>query len=60
MRGLQQKLKLSRIATLDEEAVGILSVGQGDASSDHTLCPEAARQPLRRLLAACVGVGIEG
>lgn len=60
MSRLQETLKLVGVATLDEEAVGVVSVGQGYASSGHALSPETPRHPLSRLLAALVGVGIEG
>jgi hypothetical protein len=60
MSRLQETLKLGGVAALYEEAVGVVSVGQGYAPSGHTLSPETARHPLSRLLAALVGVGIEG
>ena len=59
MSRLQETLKLVGVAALDEEAVGVVSVGHGYAPSGHALSPETARHPMSRLLAALVGVGIE-
>jgi hypothetical protein len=58
--GLQETLKLLRIAALDKEAVRVVSVGQEDMESSHALSAKPAHHPLRRRLAASVGVGIQG
>jgi hypothetical protein len=57
---LQQRLELARIATLNEEAVGIMAIGQSDSTNVHALLSEPAGQRVRRLLATAVGIGIEG
>ena len=57
---LQQGLELSRITALDEEAVGIVAIGQRDAASGDASLPETPCEALRGLLAAAVGVGIKG
>jgi hypothetical protein len=59
MSRLQETLKLVGVATLDEEAIGVVSVGQGYAPRGHPLSPETPRHPLRCVLAAPIGVGIE-
>jgi hypothetical protein len=59
MSRLQETLELVGVATLDEEAIRVVSVGQGYTPSGHALRPETARHPLSRLLTALVGVGIE-
>jgi hypothetical protein len=59
-RGLQQKLKLLGVAALNEEAVGVVSIGQKDLGSRHALSPQAACYALRSSLAALVGIGVEG
>jgi hypothetical protein len=59
-RGLQQKLKLLRVAALNEEAVGVVTVRQKDLESRHALSPQAARHTLRSSLAAVVGIRVEG
>src|SRR5580704_11360104 len=58
--GLQQKLKLLRIAAPDEEAVWVLPFRQRYTSRGYTLRPETTRYLLRRRLAASIRVGIEG
>src|ERR1700679_1976657 len=58
--GLQQKLKLLRIAAADEEAVWVLPFRQRYTSRGYTLRPETPRQLLRRRRAASIRVGIEG
>jgi len=42
MGGLQQKLKLLGIASLDEEAVGIMALGQRDTTNVHAMLSEPA------------------
>ena len=51
---------MSRITTLDEKGVGIVTLGQEDAASGDTLRLETMCQPLRSLLAAAIGIDIEG
>ena len=53
-------MKLSRVTALDEEGVWIVAIGQEDAASDDALRPETMCELLRSLLAAAVGVDIEG
>ncbi len=60
LSGLQKSLELSRITALDEEGVGIVASGQRDAASGDALLPQTIGQLLRGLLAAAVGVDIEG
>ena len=60
MSGLQQRLELSRVAALNEEGVGIVSLGQEDAASSDTLRAKTMGQLLCGLLAAVVGIDIEG
>jgi hypothetical protein len=42
MGGLQQKLKLLGIASLDKEAVGIVALGQRDQASSDASFPETS------------------
>lgn len=42
MGGLQQKLKLLGIASLDEEAVGIMALGQRDQTGSDASFPETS------------------
>src|SRR5262249_52707419 len=48
------------IPALHEEGVGIVAIGQQHAASGDALRPEATCELLRGLLAAAVGVDIEG
>ena len=48
------------ISTLNEERVGIVALWQEDAASGDTLRVKAMGQLLRSLLAALVGIDIEG
>src|ERR1017187_4972120 len=59
-RRLQQALELLGIAAFDEEAVWIVPIGQGDSANGLALLLEPVRQPLCRLLAATVAVGVKG
>jgi hypothetical protein len=58
--GLQKPPKLLRIAALNKEAVGVVSVRQEDMESGDALSAKVARQILPRRLTTSVGVGIEG
>ena len=51
-------MELLSIAALQEEAVGIVALGQRDSASVYALLAEPAGKRLRRLLptAVCVGV----
>ena len=42
LSGLQQRLELLRVAALDEEAVGIVALGQRDLASSYALFPETS------------------
>ena len=53
-------LELPGVAALDEEAVRIVSLRQGDTQSVDSLSPEAERDLLCGALPALIGVGIEG
>ena len=53
-------MELSRIAALDEERVWILALGQEHLASGDALRPETMCELLRGLLAAAVGINIEG
>jgi len=53
-------VKLSRVTALDEEGVRIVAIGQEDAASDDALQPETMCELLRGLLAAAIGIDIEG
>src|ERR1035437_5619102 len=57
---LQQAVKLLSIAATDEEAVGIVALGQGDQASGDAPFPKTSGEALRCLRAAAVGVGIKG
>src|SRR5580700_3293544 len=59
-RLFHEPLKLPRIASVNEEAVGIVAIRQKDTQCSHTLSGQSSRQPLRRSLAASAGVRIEG
>jgi hypothetical protein len=48
--GLQQRLKLSRVATLNEKGVGIVALRQEDAAGSDTLHTKTMGQLQRRLL----------
>ena len=49
-----------RITTLDEEGVGIVALGQEHAASGDAFCSEMLCELLGGLLAAAVGIDIEG
>jgi hypothetical protein len=53
-------VELSRITALDEEGVRIVTIGQENAASGDALRPQTMCELLRGLLAAVVGVDIEG
>ncbi|PYV25091.1 MAG: hypothetical protein DMG27_11125, partial [Acidobacteria bacterium] len=53
-------MELSRVTALHEEGVGIVTSGQEDAARGDALRPETMGQPLRGLLAAAIGIDIEG
>ena len=53
-------MKLSRITALDEEGVRIVAIRQEDVASDDTLRAQTLCQLLRGLLAAAIGIDIEG
>src|SRR5207302_8022980 len=42
LSGLQQRLELPRITSLNEEAVGIVALGQWDPASNDALFPETS------------------
>src|SRR5665213_4230672 len=56
---LQQRLELACIATLDEEAIRIVPIGQLNLPGLYSLRPETARKMLRSACAAAIGVGVE-
>src|SRR5256885_877687 len=56
----RESLKLSGITALDEEGVRIVALGQERAASGDALRVETLSQVLRGLLAAAVGIDIEG
>ena len=60
MRRLQQRLELTRIAVLDEEAVRIVAVGQRYGTHIYALLGEPAGKRLRRLLTTAVAISIKG
>ena len=59
-RRLQQRLELARIAVPDEEAVGVVAIGQRDAASRMPCSLRHRQRALRCLLSTAVGVGIKG
>ena len=59
MSGLQKLLKLLRVTALDEIAVGIVALWQGDCASGYTLLPKAARERFRGTLTTAVPIGIK-
>src|SRR5580693_7861332 len=60
LSGLQQQLKLTSIAALHKEAVGIVALGQRDSASVHALLSEPVGKRLRRLLTTAIRVVVEG
>jgi hypothetical protein len=58
--GLQQRLKLSRVATLNEKGVGIVALGEEDAAGSDTMHTQKMGQLQCRVLAALIGIDIEG
>ncbi len=60
MSYLQQFLKMVSFASPDEEAVGVMAIGQRYTANAHSLLSEPASQRFCRLLAAVVAVGVEG
>jgi hypothetical protein len=55
-RPLQQALELLSIAALQEEAVGIVALGQRDSASVYALLAEPAGKRLRRLLTTAIRI----
>jgi hypothetical protein len=53
-------VKLLSIAATDEEAVGIVALGQWDQASGDAPFPKTSGEALRGLLAAAVAVCIKG
>ena len=53
-------MELPCITALDEEGVRIVAVGQKHAASGDALRAEAVCELLRGLLAAAVGIDVEG
>jgi hypothetical protein len=47
-------MKLLRIATVEEEAVGIVAFWQRDSASAHAMLSEPAGKQLRRLLTTTI------
>src|ERR1700674_4174631 len=59
LRYLQQRLKLTRVAALDKEAVRIMAIGQRDRAHVYALLGEPADKRLSRLLTTAVPIGIK-